>query len=320
MKNSNNSLVTLYDTSVATKNVGDCIIMDAVKEHLYPLISNQIVTLPTHDSIGFEGLRILKHSEFSVVGGSNLLSSHLFRYNQWKFGFKDLYFLNHAVLMGVGWWQYQDKPDYITTNVYKRILNSNMIHSVRDDFTLEQLNSIGINNVINTSCATMWNLNKEHCILIPKEKSENVIFTLTDYNQDIVNDKKLIDILINNYEQVYFWPQGSGDLSYIKKISNDKLDKISIINSHLIDFDNILKMGNIDYIGTRLHAGIRALQNKCRTIIIGIDNRAKEKANDFNLLVIDRGSVIDVSDIIKSNIVTNIKLPIDNINKWKSQF
>ena len=48
---------------------------------------------------------------------------------------------------------------------------------------------------------------------------------------------------------------------------------------------------NIDYVGTRLHAGIRALQHKKRTIIIGIDNRAIEKAKDFNLTVIDRKNI-----------------------------
>ena len=43
-----------------------------------------------------------------------------------------------------------------TAHIYKRILSSEFMHSVRDSFTEEQLRSVGINNVINTGCPTMW--------------------------------------------------------------------------------------------------------------------------------------------------------------------
>ena len=39
---------------------------------------------------------------------------------------------------------------------------------------------------------TMWGLTNEHCQDIPKTKSENVVFTLIDYNKDIINDYELI--------------------------------------------------------------------------------------------------------------------------------
>lgn len=314
------NIVTLYDTSVATRNIGDFIIMDAVKDHLVPLVSQQIVTLPTHDSIGLEGLRILKDSDFSIVGGSNLLSSNLFNYNQWKFRLKDLFYLQHAVLMGVGWWQYQVKPDFYTRLLYKRVLHEDMIHSVRDQFTFEQLSSIGIKNIINTGCPTLWCLTKEHCSSIPKCKSGEVVFTLTDYKQDNINDQIMIDILVSKYEKVYFWPQGSGDLNYINSIYSNNLNKISIISPHLESFNSIVSSENIDYIGTRLHAGIRALQNKCRTIIIGIDNRATEKSKDFNLLVVDRKEIKNLYDVIPSKISMEISIPHENISMWKSQF
>ena len=37
------------------------------------------------------------------------------------------------------------------------------IHSVRDSFSEQMLNSMGITNVINTGCPTMWGITKELC-------------------------------------------------------------------------------------------------------------------------------------------------------------
>jgi polysaccharide pyruvyl transferase WcaK-like protein len=77
---------------------------------------------------------------------------------------------------------------------------------------------------------------------------------------------------------------------------------------------------NIDYIGTRLHAGICAIQNFRRSIIIGIDNRAIEMGNDFNLNVIEPENVNILDEIIKSDLITDISIPKDNIDIWKKQF
>ena len=72
---------------------------------------------------------------------------------------------------------------------------------------------------INTSCATMWDLTKEHCAMIKKEKSDKVVFTITDYNKDIEKDTLMIDVLVSNYKKVYFWPQGIEDFNYFVEIS-----------------------------------------------------------------------------------------------------
>jgi len=69
-----------------------------------------------------------------------------------------------------------------------------------------------------------------------------------------------------------------------------------------------------------LHAGIRAMQKKRRTIILGIDNRAFEKAKDFNISVCPRDDLQKLESLIKSNLSTQIKLPTKNINRWKAQF
>ena len=72
--------------------------------------------------------------------------------------------------------------------------------------------------------------------------------------------------------------------------------------------------------GTRLHAGVRALQHKKRTLILSVDNRANEIAKDTNLPVISRDNLAAIASWINSKYETKIKIPVDNINQWKNQF
>lgn len=313
--------ICLFDTSIASLNVGDFIIMDAVKKQL-SLIDKlpQLVSLPTHDNFGKEGRKIMSTAEFSLVGGTNLLSSELLKYRQWKFKFTDLAYMRNCILMGVGWWQYQNKPDLISEVIWKRILHKEMIHSVRDSFTQNQLKSIGVTNVINTGCPTMWQLTPEHCSTISEGIGKRVVFTLTDYNQDLIADGNLITSLKQNYEEVVFWPQGSEDIYYFNKFEEKIRANILILPPQLSALDEHLCLENTDYIGTRLHAGIRALQHKVRTLIIGIDNRAIEKSKDFNLPVLARKDIDNINKKINEKCGIEINMPWENINAWKSQF
>lgn len=96
---------------------------------------------------------------------------------------------------------------------------------------------------------------------------------------------------------------------------------MNIINATLEDYNKFLESHETDYIGTRLHAGIHALNYKKRSIIISIDNRANEIAKDTNLPIIQRENITSQLEAkIKSNWKTDINLPLENINKWKKQF
>ena len=86
-------------------------------------------------------------------------------------------------------------------------------------------------------------------------------------------------------------------------------------------YDKILNLKDVDYVGTRLHAGIRALSKGHRTIVISIDNRAKNIGKDTGLPVIEREDIeVLLQEKINSEFVTDIRMPINNIKKWKKQF
>ncbi|HIF9494427.1 polysaccharide pyruvyl transferase family protein [Photobacterium damselae] len=313
--------ITLYSPGSASYNLGDKIISDSAKKELAFLLDNSFCTeLPTHTPHSFYYMRPLIKNDLKFVLGSNLLKSTFFGFKrQWDVTILKSWITGPCILVGVGWWQYGNTPNLYTKLLLKCLLSKKHTHSVRDEYTKKMLNQMGFNNVVNTSCPTMWSLTTNHCNKIPKSKSDKVIFTLTDYNRDHYYDKILIKELLNNYNDVFFWPQGVGDFEYIHEFV-EYIDQIKIIPASVQAFDELLESNDIDYIGTRLHAGIRSLQKGNRTLIIAIDNRAEEKNKDFNLPIIKRNNLEKLSEIINSDILTEIKIPEEEINNWKSQF
>jgi polysaccharide pyruvyl transferase WcaK-like protein len=314
-------MISVLDTSICSSNLGDRIIMDAVNRVIKNLFSNSLlIYFPTHEFISKNSYQHLKESDLTFVGGTNLLSSNMNSYRQWKVGPRDAFsFGNNAILMGVGWWQYQGKPNYYTSWLYKKLLSNNYIHSVRDSYTENQLKNIGITNVINTSCPTMWDLSEEHCDHVPLGKADRVVLTFTNYNQNTENDKALLKLLLKEYQEIYFWTQNSNDYSYMKSIAGDS---VTYLRPSLEGLDSILSDHNynVDYVGTRLHAGIRALQKRRRTLILAIDNRATEISKDTGIPVLPRDDFDAIHAWILSKSKTKIRLPVENIEIWKNQF
>lgn len=270
---------------------------------------------------------LLDSNKYIFVCGTNLLKGMKLkaRRNQWKIGIKFLSYIlkkkiNNIVLVGVGWNSYQNKKlNFLEKYFLKKLLNNGHLHSVRDEYTRKKLQEIGIKNVINTGCLTTWSLTQEHCRKINTYKSDKVIFTLTDYNRDYNKDRKLIEILKRNYKEVYFWPQGSEDLEYVKELVKDNI-LYEIISPNYESYKNFLEENECDFIGTRLHGGIKALQLLKRTIIIGIDNRALEMQGN-NLPILKRDEIDDkLDEMINSNFIIKIDSYSKNIEKWKSQF
>lgn len=311
--------IVLYNPAISSLNIGDHIIFDGVYNQLEELLNKAfVVDISTHLPVS-SYIKRTKDFDYKFVCGSNLIRGKMNkRFRQWDINIFNASYVGPCILVGVGWWQYGDEPNFYTKKLYKRVLSSNYNHSVRDSYTEMQFRKMGLDNVINTGCPTMWALTNEHCLGIPKGKSQDVVCTITDYNQDILLDKKMIEILCENYQNVFLWLQGVNDLNYYNRL-NIENSKVKIVPPNLKAYDLILER-DVDFIGTRLHAGIRALQKKKRTIIIAIDNRALEKSKDFNLKILERENIDDLSNLIYSNFSTEVNIPIENIKKWKEQF
>jgi polysaccharide pyruvyl transferase WcaK-like protein len=303
--------------AVGSENAGDDIIADAVGSVLRDLLPDRyVIQMPTQFAVGIRQSAVVGNAEFAFLGGTNLLSSNMWRYRQWKIAYRDIARWDNVISIGVGWWQYQSSPDWITAYALRAVLHKNVLNSVRDSYTENMLRSCGIRNVVNTGCPTMWKLGVHHCERIPHGKAESVVFTLTDYNVHRGSDKALIDVLLKNYKNVFFWPQGVGDLEYFLSLG---VTEVVVLGGGVGCFDALLLSDvDLDYVGTRLHGGIRALQKGRRALILAVDNRAVEIGRDTFLPVIDRRDVVQVERWICNSAPTRISLNDSAISSWYS--
>lgn len=317
----------LFDTSSGSQNMGDYIIVESVERELKEKFNNDFwVKYATHTPVThfYQNMKenpiykYCKEADYKFLAGTNILQYQMLRpWANWNINIFNCSSYKDVILVGSGVNPNRTNMDLYTRKLYTKILNKNYIHSTRDEKTKEILEKLGF-KAINTGCATTWILTKEHCSNIPKDKKENVIFTLTDYCQDREKDQKLIDILNRNYKKVFFWIQGSEDLNYFNSFKN--IENIIKVGPNLNTYKEILEKENVDYVGTRLHAGIYAMQKYVRSIIIIVDNRARDMKKNYNLVTIERENIEELEKMINSTINTNININEENIKKWKAQF
>lgn len=310
--------MAVFDTSIEDFNLGNQIIMSSVYRVLNELFPDfYLYTLNPKERVGKLSKKIISDSKFIFFGGTNALMNRIYLSAEFRLRKRDN-FGNKLILFGVGWWQYQSRSSSLDSFTYRRLLSNTFIHSVRDSYTLSRLVDLGFSNVLNTSCPTTWNLTRDVTDKIPNIKSDTVVFTLTDYNVDLSFYKDFLFFLNNSFKNIFFWPQGVGDFNILKNISGD-LNRVKILPSNLNGYVNFCRNYEFDYIGTRLHAGILALEHSHRALIIAIDNRALEISRDINIPIVNK-NILKIHDLVESDYKTNINIPTEAIDLWKSQF
>lgn len=315
--------IGVLDTSIATQNTGDLIIMEAAREVLETLLlDRQLVFFPSHESLSPYGRRLQRLVHLNIACGTNLLHSHMGLVRQWRIGVRDAFSFSRTVLMGVGWRsQERRQTDWYTRWLLRRILSLSHAHSVRDSYAERKLRELGFARVLNTGCHTTWVLTEAHCSAIPRARGEEAIVVLTDYSPDRERDCLLLDLCVKMYRKVHFWCQGTGDLAYLQELGYR--DRVELVPPSLAAYRRMLADTgrSLDYVGTRLHGGIYALRHKRRSVIVGVDHRANEMGRDLNLPVIDRyAQPRDLEQMIGGDLTTAIKLPLDRIEEWRRQF
>lgn len=317
-------IISIYNTSIGSLNNGDQIINEAgigILEDIFP--NSFFHHFPTHHALQRRSLKVAWKNRICFVIGTNLLRNKI-RYrgrkNKIAIHFHDCLFMQPIILFGVGWNKYAGNLDMKTKFFYKNALSKNYLHSVRDNYAKDKLKACGIKNTINTGCPSLWELSDTHLKGISIKKQKKALLTLTDYSKDIATDSFILKTLLQNYESVYLWPQGSGDRNYFSNLIGFDSKQVTILSSHLSSLNKVLEMDDIEHIGTRLHAGIRALQKKRPSLIISIDNRASEMHRDFNLPTIERSELHLLQEKIDTERNFSMCIPFEAIAKWKKQF
>lgn len=319
--------VVLFDTSYGSLNLGDFIIEEAITREMNYLLSQSFcVRYPTHTPISHNlqsllpvlSTRTCRAADYKFICGTNIVKNTLIRFaRDWSINLINASLYEGAVLLGCGRELNKGHLDSYTKHLYKKIFSKEYAHSVRDDRTAEFMDSLGF-KVLVTGCPTTWGLRNESVAqTYAKDPSNTVLVTLTDYAKNPQQDTALIHFLENRYERILFWPQGSRDYDYAKALGI--LDKVEIVPPSFTAYEAYMTR-DFDYIGTRLHGGVFALRNGHRTIILSVDNRAKDMAATTGLPVVPRADFSAIEHMLDRNQPPVLNIPLDTIEQWKSQF
>lgn len=311
----------LIDTSMRTENAGDFIIMHFAEKQLSGIWDNvNFERIPCH-GISVK-VKESQKNKIKIVCGTNALSTCGDINCRIALPTNPRLYEKSVELLAVGLSNLNIRKDINATTaaMLKYILNDKYLHSVRDSSTERALNRIGIHNVINTSCVTMWNLTEDFCETIPREKATDVLTAITDYGFDAKLDEYMIATLKKHYRTVYLWIQGSEDLACLKKLSS--IDDVKLVYGGFNGLEQfVAEHTDFDYFGTRLHCGIYCLNHGIRSMIVTIDNRAADIQVDTNIPAIERERLpFDMERLIENPRSTEIHIPEDNIIRWKRQF
>jgi hypothetical protein len=305
-------------------NLGDQIIEEAVLDQLRGIFapSTSINKVSTHLRFGPAQRRLADRAELVIVGGSNLLSSYMDGYFQWDLTLANALRVRRAVLMGCGWWRDQGRANRYTRVLLASVLHWRFRHSVRDSQARAQLEAINpgplrLLRPLNTGCPTMWSFLDQHQVTCRTTKADAALVMLTDYDRDPAADRALLQLLAENYSSVAFWPQGRDDLAYARELGFEGL----VLERSLAALDRFLADHPLlDYVGTRLHGGIRCLKAGARCLILTIDNRARTIAHDTGLPTAARGDRPALQSWIGGAPAAQLTLPAEAIQSWRRQF
>tara|TARA_R110001592_G_scaffold295594_2_gene565684 strand:- start:31267 stop:32286 length:1020 start_codon:yes stop_codon:yes gene_type:complete len=308
---------TSHQSGGQMANIGDQIIKDAIVDNIVPDgVSPNWLPLDVAQIPGSPNDKTKL-----VLAGANVISNNPFiNKNAWRPRLRDYKKIDSVCLFGVGWWKYQSAPNRLTQSFYHRFLASlPVLHSVRDSYSEQMLRQCGIDNVLNTGCPTMWKL--PDLMRFDNGKASGVVFTLTDYAKNPEMDKWLIEYLLAEYPQVYFFPQGIGDVAYLNQLRPRGMESIQTIAATLEAYNDLLDTTVVDYVGVRLHGGIRAMQKGRRAIVVSVDNRAESIAKDTGLLAAARDELPEqLPPLVSQQFTVELTLNRENIQQFMVNF
>ncbi len=322
--------ILIFDTALATSNVGDDIIMDAIDRNMREVFDSGFsMRLATHVD-NYSPLQLMKpikkigyfqNADLKFICGTNLIQQKRLGkiHCQWALYPHNVSLYTGSILVGVGTTDGGTRLDPLAEMLYRKVLSRNYIHSVRDELTKEIVNHLGF-RAINTGCPTLWEMTPEKCREIPTGKASSCVISVSGYDtqKDPARDRQMLEIVSQNYRQLTAWIQTSRDEEYLDSFpGTQEIRRIY----NLKQYRELLRKEAPDYVGTRLHGGVFALQNNCRSIVISIDHRAEGFQKSNNLPVVKRERIgEDLERMINSDWKTEIRINEKAIKKFKGQF
>ncbi len=286
--------VAIVDPALGTRNGGDAVISRGIHHALKPItgMADEVRRLALHRAPSREERDFLGASDEVLICGTNLMSNYMALRRRWPWSTDDLMqAAGRVTFFGVGWWQYQTGAiDPWSSRLLKR-LQGNHAWATRDDYSAKRLREAGL-RATNLGCPTMWEMGSQ---VLPRAGSR-VVATITDYNQNPTLDRALLRLLQSSYRNISIWPQGQGDLEYIRR---DLSTTVDVLDPSLTAFENALKMPGTNYVGLRLHGGIFAMQLGVPALVVAIDNRTVEIAKSSGMYAPSRFDLPEIEAVLR---------------------
>lgn len=320
--------IILFDPSYGTSNLGDFIINRAVMQELEFLFdSNFLVRYSTHNPI-LSAFQLVRPSpirrncaeaDLKFIGGTNILKNDLLKIIPgWNVNLPTARLYRGAICVGAGRAVTKEgRLNAYTRAIYRSALSRQYAHSVRDSRSQEFLEQLGF-RAINTGCPTTWALTPEVTQRIRTDRAQNVVATLTDYARNPGADSAMLSTLLRVYRDVAVWVQGVNDLEYLRGLPGS--EKVRVIPPSLDAFEAALAREDTEYVGTRLHAGIFAMQRSIRSTIVAVDNRASDMAESIGIHIIERAAITRLGDYLERDRKTELSIDFAKVSEWKRQF
>lgn len=306
--------IAILDPSLATDNLGDEVIYQAVESLLFDLFPNAwFHRIATHEAMSNRSHKVLREAERIFVAGSNLLPPDG---GQWRITLSDSMFIEGLVVIGAGWQHDTTKLSREASKIIGRSFHRTALHAVRDAPAAENLKAVGL-RAVNATCPTLWRLDAEATARIPATKAPEAVVAVTAYRNQPEADAAFLKLVTERYRTVWFYPQMADDIAHIERLGFGHLKRIRASTDAYTRF---LAENDVDYIGSRLHGGIRALQTGKRSLILEVDNRARDIAAHTGLPSARLTDLAAIGDWIDRPAPTVLHLPEADIAAWKAQF
>lgn len=303
--------IHLLDTSISSDNIGDEIIVDHLKAQLFQNFPDAYFTSSSsHDGLGAFGRKLAAKADLVFLLGTNALHPE-YRFlggGLWPLRPKDVSALeNKVILFGVGAIKDFQSIQPMQKRLLRRVLRSEATHFVRDNTALKLVEQCGL-KVVNGSCPTLWSLATP--MRFAPNDVDSAVFSLTYYRKKAV-DAQFVAYMQKRYKKLHFWAQQIEDIDYLHSFP-DTLS-IPILPPNLRAYDAFLKAEECDVIGSRLHGGIRALHAGRRSVIIAVDNRARDIGRETSLPVIAQGEDMSVLEEMLGNDIVVDMSPLSRL-------
>ncbi len=148
------SAIAIADTSITSDNLGDQVIMEALRRELHAELAGRAqFVLPTHSPIGYRGKRIIDEVSAVLAGGTNLLPASPGPRQLWRLPPLPRR-QRKFVLVACG---FDRTPTPNAARYLRSVLHPDAVHSCRDEMTTEFLENAGLHACL-TGCVTTWSI------------------------------------------------------------------------------------------------------------------------------------------------------------------